>query len=115
MAIVVALGVAGSLAWLARRRAHADRVLTSHHGAGVYFFGSEGCLSCRPALDALDASAVVYRQFTWEHDEDVFERWEIDEVPLVWVVDSGGRVRYEIAGVPTTRQLRRAKLQSSGE
>lgn len=118
IAVVVAVLLsAAALGWLARRRSAPNRMLGSEHGPfpAALFFGSETCQSCRPAWAAIVAAGLEVRQYTWEHDQQMFEQWGIEEVPLLWIVDRLGRVRQQVTGVPEPRALRRAKSQIARE
>lgn len=117
MMVAGVFAAAGLLGWAARRRPTQRRTLDVSHGPfpAAIFFGSESCLSCQPAWQAITDSGLKVRQYTWEADAELFEQWGIEEVPLLWVTDGRGRVRSETSGVPTHRELSRAKSHVGAE
>lgn len=82
---------------------------------GALYFGDTTCASCIPAAAAISEGGLEVRTYEWASHGDVFDALEISEVPRLIVAGRGGRVLADIGGIPTARQIARAKLQVSRE
>lgn len=92
-------------------------MLSSEFGPfpAALYFGDETCVSCKPAAAAISDGALEVTTYTWDAHGAVFDALDISQVPRLLVVDEAGQVVADISGVPTPRQIARAKLQVSGE
>lgn len=120
--LVILLAVAavvGFSVWLVRRldRRSPVRRLPADLGPfpAALYFGDALCASCIPAATAIAAGELEVRKFEWASNGDVFDALEISEVPRLIVAGRTGQVLFDIGGVPTPRQIARAKLQLSRE
>lgn len=94
--------------WMARRQA-ARPVAVDGLGPwpAVVVFTSPGCSSCPPALEAVRAEAGDWpvREVSFAREPERFPEAGVEAVPVVVVVDAGGKVRGQFAGVPDRRRL----------
>lgn len=79
------------------------------------YFGDTTCASCIPAAKAIEQGALEVRSYEWATQGDVFDLLEIAEVPRLIVAGRQGKILADISGVPSSRQIARAKLQLSRE
>ncbi len=116
---VVIVGLVATAIWLVRLRDRrsAVRVLPADLGPFpiAMYFGDDTCASCKPASAAIAAGGLEVRTYQWAENGDVFDLLEIAEVPRLVVVGKRGQVMADISGVPTPKQIARAKLQLSRE
>jgi hypothetical protein len=120
LAVLVAVAAAvGISVWLVRwlDRRSSVRRLPADLGPfpAALYFGDAHCASCIPAADAIAAGELEVRKFEWASNGDVFDALAIAEVPRLIVAGRTGQVLFDIGGVPTPRQIARAKLQLSRE
>jgi hypothetical protein len=74
----------------------------------VLLFSSETCLACRgTAAKAalLESDAVAFEELDHVERKDLHERYGIDAVPLLLLVDAIGSVRRSFVGEPTATDL----------
>ena len=109
----------GILVWLLRWQADRSpsRWLPADVGPfpAALYFGDATCASCIPARNAFDEGALEVRSYEWASQGDVFDLLEIAEVPRLIVAGHRGKILADISGVPSARQIARAKLQLSRE
>ncbi len=109
----------GIVVWLLRWRA--DRSPTPSLPAelgpfpAALYFGDPTCASCIPARSAIDQGELPVRSYEWASHGDVFDLLEIEEVPRLIVAGRHGQILVDISGIPSSRQIARAKLQLSRE
>jgi len=117
--MLVGAAVVGLLVRVIRWRAGRAPVRHLPHDVGPFpaalYFGDAICASCIPAAAAIEAGDLSVRVFEWASAGDVFDLLEIAEVPRLIVAGKGGRIMADITGVPSSRQIARAKLQLSQE
>ncbi len=115
--VLVAFGVASIVAHVARRVQKPPHppltVQPDGDRPGVVLFTSLECPSCRDAFAMLRSKGLSFREITHEIEPQRFEAWNARAVPLIVVLDAGGRVTDTIAGVPSKRRLARA-LHTAG-
>ena len=109
----------GGLVWLLRWRADRSPLRSLPADLGPFpaalYFGDATCASCIPAKNAIDHGDLEVRSFEWASEGDVFDLLEIAEVPRLIVAGRRGQILADISGVPSPRQIARAKLQLSRE
>lgn len=125
VAIVMVLGmVAGLVAWFLRRRDQPDPergptwtvptlVNRDHFDRPdapwlVVLFSSSTCLACQGTWDkvqALEAGPVAVQRVDSIERKDLHDRYGIDAVPMVVVVDQAGTVRKDFVGPVTATDL----------
>ncbi|MDY7102864.1 MAG: thioredoxin family protein [Actinomycetota bacterium] len=70
------------------------------------------CASARSRLESLDEGVVAGRvaraEVTWEQHGPIHERYGVDGVPLIVVVDERGVVRASVVGVPKAGEIEEA-------
>ena len=74
----------------------------------VAVFSSSTCLSCQDAWEKarhLDSAEVVVQEIEAIERKDLHERYAIDAVPMIVVVDDEGVTRASFLGVPSTSDL----------
>lgn len=109
----------GVIVWVLRWRA--DRSPPGRLSADLgpfpaaLYFGDVTCASCIPAAQAIEQGGLEVRSYQWASHGDVFDLLEIAEVPRLIVADRHGQILADITGVPSSRQIARAKLQLSRE
>ena len=123
VAVVVA-AVAGGVAWWLRSRrpappsqgpswavpTHVDRHDFVRPDAPwlVAVFSSATCLACQATIDkaeALESSAVAVQDVEAVADKAIHDRYRVEAVPMVLVVDAEGDVRASFLGEPTATDL----------
>lgn len=72
---------------------------------GVIVFTSNDCGTCVEATGIVRRTGVEARDVAWEREPAVFERYGIDAVPLVVVLDAEGNSFMFETGVPDARRL----------
>jgi hypothetical protein len=120
-AAVLALALA--VAWVLRRRRpeapprapypvprQLDRSDFPRSGAPwlVAYFSSDACSSCRglgPKVTALDSSAVVACELSFEARRDLHDRYDVAAIPMVLVADHEGVVRRAFVGATSATDL----------
>ena len=125
VAIVVLVGaVAGAVAWYLQRRTAPEpqrgsswtipelvnRADFARPDAPwlVVLFSSATCLACQgTAAKAalLESDAVAYQEVDHVERQDLHERYGIDAVPLLLLIDPIGSVRRSFVGEPTATDL----------
>lgn len=125
VAIVVVLGaVAAAVAWFVRRREQPEpergptwMVPTLVNRSDferpdapwlVVLFSSSTCLACQGTWDkvqALEAEPVAVQRVDSIERKDLHDRYGIDAVPMVLVVDEAGMVRQDFVGPVTATDL----------
>ncbi len=117
--MLVAVAVVAVLVWLVRWRDSRASLRHLPNDLGPFpaalYFGDATCTSCIPAAAAIEAGELPVRIFEWASAGDVFDLLEIAEVPRLIVAGRGGKIMADITGVPSSRQIARAKLQLSQE
>ena len=125
LAIIVLVGaVAGAIAWYLQRRTTVE----PERGASwtipelvnrsdftrpdapwlVVLFSSATCLACRGTAakaELLASDAVAFEEVDHVERKDLHERYGIDAVPLLLLVDHIGSVRRSFVGEPTATDL----------
>ena len=74
----------------------------------VVVFSSSTCLSCQDAWEKvklLDSDAVAVQDVEVSDRQDLHERYRIDAVPMIVVVDDEGVTRASFIGVPSAADL----------
>jgi hypothetical protein len=74
----------------------------------VAVFSSATCLSCQDAWEKarlLDSDEVAVQEIEASERKDLHERYRIDAVPMIVVVDDEGVTRASFIGVPTAADL----------
>ena len=74
----------------------------------VAVFSSSTCLSCQDAWDKarhLESDEVVVQEIEAIERKDLHERYAIDAVPMIVVVDDEGETRASFIGVPSAADL----------
>ena len=74
----------------------------------VAVFSSATCLSCQDAWDKarlLESDEVAVQEIEVSERKDLHERYSIDAVPMIVVVDDDGVTRASFIGVPTAADL----------
>ncbi|MCB0971394.1 MAG: hypothetical protein KDA97_07745 [Acidimicrobiales bacterium] len=74
----------------------------------VVVFSSETCLACRDTWEKaqlLESEVVATTELEAVRDRDLHQRYGIDAVPLVLIVDAAGTVRRHFVGPPTATDL----------
>ena len=74
----------------------------------VAVFSSATCLACEATIDkalALESAAVAVQAVEATADKPVHERYGVEAVPMVLVVDEAGLVRASFLGEPTATDL----------
>lgn len=118
------VGVAVVLAWfLRRRRPQAPTGQVRHRVPGqldrddfeardrpwlVVVFSSATCRSCEEAVAKAEVVAgpeVGFQEVSYQVRRDLHERYAVDVVPMVLVVDGDGVVQASFVGVPTATDL----------
>ena len=123
VAVVVAAVAAGVAWWLRSRRpappsqgpswavpTHVDRADFERPEAPwlVAVFSSATCLACRATIEkaeALESSAVAVQDVEAVADKALHDRYGVEAVPMVLVVDDEGVVRASFLGEPTATDL----------
>jgi hypothetical protein len=120
---VVLLAVAVVVAWRLERRRHPAPVKVNIpippqlHRADfprpdapwlVVLFSSSTCDSCGPMADkikALESSEVAVADVEYHEERDLHERYGVEAVPIVVVVDADGVTRKHFSGNATATDL----------
>jgi hypothetical protein len=120
---IVVVGGAVALAWWLRRRAPegpprdaypVPRQLARADFARpdapwlVAYFSSATCSSCAglgPKVAAVESREVATCELPFETRRDVHERYRIEAIPMVLVVDAAGVVRRAFVGATTATDL----------
>ena len=74
----------------------------------VAVFSSSTCLACQDAWEKaqlLESDEVVVQEIEVSAHKDLHERYSIDAVPMIVVVDDEGVTRASFIGVPTAADL----------
>lgn len=75
---------------------------------GVIVFTSTDCTTCSEAMRVVDEAGTSVREITWELEPQLFDRYHIEAVPLVVVLDDQGRSLFFETGVPNRKRFRTA-------
>jgi glutaredoxin len=75
---------------------------------GVVVFTSTDCDTCAETMRMVDRTGVAIREVTWELEPQLFERYAIEAVPLVIVLDAEGRSILFETGTPDVARLGKA-------
>ena len=75
---------------------------------GVIVFTSTDCTSCSEAMRVVGGASSSIREVTWELEPHLFDRYHVEAVPLIAVLDAGGRSLFFGTGVPSGARLRAA-------
>lgn len=125
LAIVVIVGaIAGAVAWFLQRRSTPEPERGSSWTVPelvnradfdrpdapwlVVLFSSSTCLACRGTAakaELLASDAVAYQEVDHVDRKDLHDRYGIDAVPLLLLVDPIGSVRRSFVGEPTATDL----------
>jgi hypothetical protein len=84
----------------------------------VVAFSSATCLSCADTwakVAAVESGEVAVEDVSFQERRDLHERYAIDSVPLVLVVDADGAVRASFLGPPTATDLWSKLAELRGE
>lgn len=74
----------------------------------VAYFSSETCASCQglgPKVSVLESPDVATCELPFETRRDVHERYRVDAIPMVLIVDAEGVVRRAFVGATTATDL----------
>jgi len=80
---------------------------------GVIVFTSTDCATCSEAMRVVDAAGTSVREVTWELEPHLFDRYQVEAVPLIVVLDDEGRSVFFEAGVPNRKRFGTA-IRSAG-
>lgn len=75
---------------------------------GVIVFTSTDCTTCSEAMRVVDDAGRSVREVTWELEPQLFDRYHVEAVPLIAVLDDMGRSVYFGTGVPSVSRFRTA-------
>lgn len=75
---------------------------------GVVVFTSTDCDTCTEAMRIVSRAGVATREVTWELEPELFDRYAIEAVPLVVVLDADGRSVLFETGKPDGGRLDKA-------
>jgi len=75
---------------------------------GVIVFTSTDCKTCSEAMRVVGGASSSVREVTWELEPQLFDRYRVEAVPLVAVLDDGGRSLFFGTGVPDGVRFRTA-------
>lgn len=125
LAIVVLVGaVAGAIAWYLQRRTAPEPERGSSWTVPelinrddferpdapwlVVLFSSATCLACRGTAakaELLASDVVAFQEVDHVERKDLHDRYGIDAVPMLLIVDTVGSVRRNFVGEPTATDL----------
>ena len=125
LAILVIVGaIAGAVAWYLQRRKAPEPERGSSWAVPelvrrsdfdrpdapwlVLLFSSDTCLACRGTAakaELLESDEVAYQEVDHLERKDLHDRYGIDAVPMVLLVDPIGSVRRSFVGEPTATDL----------
>lgn len=74
----------------------------------VAYFSSETCASCQglgPKVSVLESPDVATCELPFETRREVHERYRVDAIPMVLIVDAEGVVRRAFVGATTATDL----------
>jgi len=80
---------------------------------GVIVFTSTDCTTCSEAMRVVDEAGTSVREVTWELEPHLFDRYHVEAVPLVAVLDDEGRSLFFETGVPNRNRFR-AAIRAAG-
>ena len=80
---------------------------------GVIAFTSTDCTTCSEAMRVVDEAGTSVREITWELEPQLFDRYHVEAVPLIAVLDDMGRSLFFETGVPNRRRFR-AAIRTAG-
>ena len=75
---------------------------------GVIVFTSTDCTTCSEAMRVVGGASSSVREVTWELEPQLFDRYHVEAVPLIAVLDDSGRSLFFGTGVPDGARLRAA-------
>lgn len=75
---------------------------------GVIVFTSTDCNTCSEAMRVVGPADSSVREVTWELEPQLFDRYHVEAVPLVAVLDGAGRSVFFGTGVPDSARFRSA-------
>lgn len=75
---------------------------------GVIVFTSTDCTTCSEAMRVVDEAGSSVREVTWELEPQLFDRYHVEAVPLIAVLDDAGRSVFFGTGVPSNARFRSA-------
>ena len=75
---------------------------------GVIVFTSTDCTTCSEAMRVVDEVGPLVREVTWELEPQLFDRYHVEAVPLIAVLDDAGRSVFFGTGVPDKTRFRAA-------
>ena len=75
---------------------------------GVVVFTSTDCTTCSEAMHVVGEAGPVVREVTWELEPRLFDRYHVEAVPLVAVLDGAGRSVFFATGIPDRARFRSA-------
>jgi hypothetical protein len=78
------------------------------HRPGVIVFTSTDCKTCSKAMLVVGEADSAVREVTWELEPHLFDRYNVEAVPLIAVLDAAGRSVYFGTGVPNGARFRSA-------
>ena len=67
---------------------------------GVVVFTSTDCTTCSEAMRVVGQAGPAVREVTWELEPHLFDRYHVEAVPLIAVLDGVGRSVFFGTGVP---------------
>jgi hypothetical protein len=109
--IAAVILAAAGLGWLARRllvRHPPVDIAGAGLQPGLVVFTSVTCRRCREVLTAARATGAPLREVTYELEADLQEQVGIVGVPVTLVIDSGGEIAHQFAGLVSRWRLQRA-------
>lgn len=75
---------------------------------GVIVFTSTDCTTCTEAMQVVGEAGPAVREVTWELEPRLFDRYHVEAVPLVAVLDGAGRSVFFATGIPDRTRFRSA-------
>jgi hypothetical protein len=75
---------------------------------GVVVFTSTDCATCAEAMRTVGEVGAPIREVTWELEPHLFDRYHVEAVPLIAVLDEEGRSTMFTTGNPGPGRFARA-------
>lgn len=80
---------------------------------GVVVFTSTDCATCVEAMRTVSGVNAPVREVTWELEPHLFDRYGVEAVPLIAVLDREGRSTMFETGAPSRSRFTKA-VQAAG-
>ena len=75
---------------------------------GVVVFTSTDCATCVDVMETVSGVSAPVREVTWELEPQLFDRYHVEAVPLIAVLDEEGRSTLFETGKLKPRRLAKA-------